>query len=153
MKYHRLLKNNCHTLPPPPNSLCSFTCSLKGSGGTDGSRWNNSSHRRAFMHKVKLSTSLAIGPVTEMTVKKRERKTSKMVTKEAVWFCCCDRDGERTHLRQLRTDIKSSGLLITCQYPNAPLLMWKSCYKVTFHSWFSNNSHSDPAIHMPIHVP
>lgn len=55
-----------------PSSLTPLTSSLNGIGGIEGSRENNSSHRSAFMHRTRLSTSLAIGPIVAVTAKKME---------------------------------------------------------------------------------
>lgn len=53
------------------NSCSTF--SLNGIGGTVGSSWNMSSHKSAFMHKARLSTSFAIGPTVPVTGIKRSR--------------------------------------------------------------------------------
>lgn len=44
-----------------------LTSSLKGMGGTVGSNWNISWHSSAFMHRARLSTSLAMGPRAQGT--------------------------------------------------------------------------------------
>lgn len=52
--------------------LAPLTSSLNGMGGTEGSKWNNSSHRSAFMHRARLSTSFAIGPIVAVTAQGRK---------------------------------------------------------------------------------
>lgn len=75
-----------------------FTCSLNGTGGTVGSRKYMSSHKSAFIHRARPSTSLAKQPAVDKTA--REKGEVKCACKAILMSSCCPKQDLAQKLQQ-----------------------------------------------------